>query len=145
MTMPIRSTMFSIIVLATGFALGHVFGIGATANAQTAKVFELRTYTAVEGKLPNLLALFRDDTLRILDKHGMTHIGYWVPQDSPESGNTMIYIVSHDSREAAQASWSAFREDPEWKRVAEESQTDGRVVANVESMFIEATDFSPMK
>ncbi len=106
-------------------------------------VFELRTYTAEEGKLPNLLVLFRDHATRLFKKHGMTHIGYWVPQDSPGSGNTLIYIVSHDSRDAAQESWGAFREDPEWRRVAEESQADGRIVANIESVFIEATDFSP--
>jgi len=106
-------------------------------------VFELRTYTAEEGKLPDLLVLFRDHVTGLFEKHGMTHVGYWVPQDSPGSGNTLIYIVSHDSREAAQASWGAFREDPEWRRVAEESQADGRIVANIESVFIEATDFSP--
>ena len=107
------------------------------------EVFELRTYTAEEGKLPDLLALFRDHATGLFEKHGMNHVGYWVPQDSPGAGNTLIYIVSHESREAAQASWGAFREDPEWRRVAEESQADGRIVANIESVFIEATDFSP--
>ena len=107
------------------------------------KVFELRTYTTEEGKLPNLLALFRDHATQLFEKHGMTHVGYWVPQNSPGSGNTLIYMVSHDSREAAQESWGAFREDPEWHRVAEESQADGRIVANIESVFVEATDFSP--
>ncbi len=116
-----------------------------TADTQSTKVFELRTYTAEEGKLPNVLALFRDDALRIFEKHGIAHVGYWVPQDSPGSGNTLIYIVSHDSREVAQKNWGAFRDDPEWQRVKEESQADGRIVANVESVFIEATDFSPMQ
>ena len=60
-----------------------------------------------------------------------------------ESENTLIYVVSHDSREAAQESWGAFRADPEWQRVAEESQADGRIVTNIASVFIEATDFSP--
>ena len=109
----------------------------------SAKVFELRTYTTEDGKLPNLLALFRDHATRLFEKHGMTHVGYWVPQDSPESENTLIYVVSHDSREAAQESWGAFRADPDWQRVAEASQADGRVVANIASVFIEATDFSP--
>ena len=81
--------------------------------------------------------------LRIFEKHGITHVGYWVPQDFPGSSNTLIYIVSHDSREVAQKSWGAFLDDPEWQRVKEESQADGRIVANAESVFIEATDFSP--
>ena len=107
------------------------------------QVYELRTYTTEDGKLPNLLALFRDHATQLFEKHGMTHVGYWVPQDSPESENTLIYVVSHDSREAAQESWGAFRADPEWQRVAEESQADGPLVANIASVFIEATDFSP--
>lgn len=116
---------------------------GAWVPEESTKIFELRTYTVEEGKLPNLLALFRDHVTRLFEKHGMTHVGYWVPQDPPGSANTLIYIVSHDSRGAAQASWQAFREDPEWQRVSKESQADGRIVANIESVFIEATDFSP--
>ena len=110
---------------------------------ESTQIFELRTYTAEEGRLPDLLTLFRDHATGLFEKHGMTHVGYWVPQESPGSGDTLIYIVGHDSREAAQASWDAFRADPEWRRVAEESQANGRIVANIESEFIEATDFSP--
>ena len=79
------------------------------------------------------------------DNHGMHNVGYWVPQDSPAAENTLIYIISHDSREAAAESWAAFREDPQWQRVSEESQVDGRIVSSVESVFMEATTFSPMK
>ena len=92
-----------------------------------------------------MLALFRDYALRLLEKHGITHVGYWVPQDSPRCENTLLYIVSHDSREAAQKSWKAFRDDTEWQRVKTASQAGGKIVANVESVFIEATDFSPMQ
>lgn len=141
----LRSVVLTFLVFAMGFVLGHFSDRGMTANAQGQKVFELRTYTAPEGKLPNLLARFRDHTMRIFERHGMTNVGYWVPQDSPASENTLVYIISHDSREAAQASWDAFRSDPEWQRVAEQSQVDGRIVSNVESLFLEATDFSPMK
>jgi hypothetical protein len=145
MATALRSTTFTIIVFAIGFALGHIFDGGMTANAQSGKVFELRTYTAPEGKLPNLLARFRDHTLRIFERHGMTNVGYWVPQDSPASENTLIYILSHDSREAAAKSWEAFRADTEWQRIAEESQVDGRIVSSVESVFMDPTEFSPMQ
>lgn len=139
-----RFVLSGAVVFALGFAAGHVFD-GMKANAQSAKVFELRTYTAPEGKLPNLLARFRDHTMRIFDRHGMVNVGYWVPQDSPAAENTLIYLLSHDSRTAAEASWAAFRDDPEWQRVAEESQVDGRIVSNVQSVFLEATDFSPLR
>ena len=73
----------------------------------------------------------------------MTNIGYWVPQDAkdhPES--TLVYIIAHDDRDTATNNWQSFRDDPEWARVAEESQRDGRIVANVESVFLTATDYS---
>src|SRR5260370_4295183 len=75
------------------------------------RIFELRTYTTNEGKLDALQARFRDHTMRIFQKHGMTNVGYWVPEDKP---NTLIYIISHPSREAAKQNWDAFRADPEW-------------------------------
>lgn len=133
-------------VFAAGFGAGSLVDLAPVARAQDGgKVFELRTYTAPAGKLPNLLARFRDHTLGIFERHGMTNVGYWVPQDNPAADNTLVYIISHDSREAAAASWTAFREDPEWQRVAEESQVDGRIVESVESLFLEATDFSPLR
>ena len=108
-------------------------------------MFELRTYTSPEGKLNDLLARFRNDTLRIFEKHGMENVGYWVPTDAPASANTLIYILAHDSRDAATKSWAAFREDPEWNAVTERTQANGPIVSNVQSVFLESTDFSPMK
>lgn len=102
-------------------------------------IFELRTYFPNEGKLEPLLRRFRDHTIRIFDRHGIASVGYWV------SGETLIYILSHASREAARQNWDAFRADPEWKKVAAESEVDGKLVARIESVFMEATDFSPIE
>src|ERR1019366_1244060 len=109
------------------------------------RVFELRTYTCNEGKLPDLLARFRNHTTRIFEKHGMTNIAYWVPQDAPASQNTLIYVISHASREAAKKNWAEFGSDPEWQKVQKESEANGKIVSKVESVFMSATDFSPMK
>ena len=131
--------------IAVGFALGAAYST-AIAQAQPAnRVFELRTYTAPDGKLPDLNARFRNHTMRIFQKHGMTNVGYWVPQDAPAKDNTLIYIVSHASREAAKKSWADFGADPEWKKVSAESQVNGRIVAGVVSVFMDATDYSPIK
>ena len=67
------------------------------------KIYELRTYTCEPGKLDALKARFRDHTVRIFNKHGMESIGYWVPEDPERSSNTLIYILAHPSREAADA------------------------------------------
>jgi hypothetical protein len=108
-------------------------------------VFELRTYTAPEGKLGDLDKRFRDHTMRIFKKHGMENVGYWHPQDAPDSANTLIYIISHKSRDAAKASWAAFQADPDWQRVSTESQVNGRIVSKVVSVFMDPTDYSPIK
>ena len=128
----------SLTLVALGFTASTI--LPATLQAQSSdKVFELRTYTTAEGKLPNLLARFRDHTMRIFERHNMENVAYWVPKDTP---NTLIYIISHASSQAATENWQGFRSDPEWPGVAEASGV-GRV--QVESVFMDATDFSPMK
>ena len=107
----------TLVLLAVGFALGS-WHQASVAHAQNAgRVFELRTYTAPDGKLPDLQARFRNHTMRIFEKHGIKNVGYWVPQDAPAKDNTLIYVISHESREAAKKSWAAFGADPEWQKV----------------------------
>ena len=106
------------------------------------RIFELRTYTAVDGKLENVVARFRDHTVRLFEKHGMENIGYWVAKDTP---NTLIYIVAHKSRDAAKASWDAFRLDPEWVKARTASEANGKIVDKVVTVFMEPVDFSKLK
>jgi hypothetical protein len=131
--------------LALGFWLGRGTPSEAAAAAAKNRVFELRTYYTHEGKLPDLQARFRNHTTKLFKKHGMTNIGYWVPQDAPASANTLIYIISHESRDAAKQSWDAFRNDPQWKEVQKASEANGKIVSKVESVYMDATDYSPMK
>jgi hypothetical protein len=67
------------------------------------------------------------------------------PLDPPASNNQLVYLLAHPSREAAKANWAKFASDPEWKKVASESQANGRILEKVESVFFEAADYSPMK
>ena len=133
-------------MFAAGFGVRGFVG-GEVAHAQAAtRVFEMRTYTAAPGKLAALHSRFRDHTLRLFEKHGMQNIGYWVPADPPNSENTLTYILAHKDREAAKASWAAFGADPDWQKVRKESMADGvSLTTKVESVFMNPTDYSPMK
>ena len=133
------------VIFGAGVATGIVLRPVVTVQAQGARIFELRTYTSPDGKLDALQARFRDHTRRIFDKHGMTSIGYWVPEDEPLRSNTLIYILAHPSREAAKKNWAEFAADPEWKKVSEESQKDGPIVSKVVSVFMDAADYSAIK
>ena len=134
-------------------AIGVLLGAGAlsmngashAADAPAARVFEMRTYYTFPGRLDALHKRFRDHTRRVFEKHGMTNVGYWVPQDAPGHENTLVYVISHASREQAKANWAAFGADPEWKKISEASQVDGKIVERVESVFMDATDYSPLK
>lgn len=128
----------------TTFAL--LLAIPFSAQAQDdGPIFELRTYTATPGNLDNLLTRFRDHTMTLFEKHGMTNIGYWQPTDPEQAEDTLIYLLKHDSQEAANASWRAFGSDPEWTRVNDESNRDGAILQSVERKYLTATDFSQMK
>src|SRR5207302_2401902 len=113
--------------------------------------FEMRTYTAAEGKLEALQARFRDHTNALFLKHGMTVIGYWVPMPPAKEGEadrsktTLVYILAYPDREAREKMWEGFRNDPEWKKVVAESEKNGKLVTKVESVFMAATDYSPIK
>src|SRR5919107_5869616 len=98
----------AVALFAAGFAARGLAGDGVAHAQGSTRVFEMRTYTAAPGKFEALQKRFRDHTLRLFEKHGMTSIGYWVPADPPNSENTLVYILAHKSREAAKASWAAF-------------------------------------
>jgi hypothetical protein len=132
-------------IFVAGFSAGSMRPAGVVQAAAGTHVYELRTYTAPEGKLGELHARFRDHTMRIFNKHGMKSILYMTPQDAPDSQNTLIYVLEHPSRDAAKKAWADFQADPEWKKVSEESQVNGRIVSKVVSVFGDPTDYSPMK
>ena len=136
----------AVTVFAAGFAVRGFVGTPVAHAQSSNRVFEMRTYTAAPGKFDGLQARFRNHTLKMFEKHGMTNIGYWVPADAPKSENTLVYIIAHKSRDAAKQSWAAFQADPEWQAVVKESQKDGRLLANPpESVFLNPTDYSPIK
>lgn len=106
-------------------------------------VYELRTYTTLEGRLPNLNARFKNHTMKLFEKHGMKNVMYWTPTDEKTANNTLIYVLWHASPEAAKKSWDGFRNDPEWHKAHDESEKDGKIVAKVEAVYMKATEYSP--
>jgi hypothetical protein len=117
---------------------------GTTMSAAETPVLELRIYTCEPGRLEALHKRFREHTTKLFEKHGMKNVAYWTPTDEPRSKDTLIYIVQHESREAAKKSWDAFRADPEWMRVRQESESGGKILAKPpEAVYMTATDYSP--
>lgn len=135
----------------TGFVTAIVASLlfspafGEENEVKAPRFFELRIYTTNEGKLEALHQRFREHTNRLFQKHGMELVGYWTPVDGPEAKNTLIYVLAYPSREARDKAWAAFQADPEWIKARDESHKDGVIVAKVESKFMDATDYSPIR
>lgn len=107
------------------------------------RVYELRTYYTHPGKLDELHARFSTHTNHLFVKHGMTLIGYWTPVDG--DGNTLIYLLAHDSMEAATESWKAFSNDPVWREAYAASRENGPLVKQVERQYLDPTEYSPLR
>jgi NIPSNAP len=120
------------------------YSAGADEKAKP-RVYELRTYTTLPGRLPALHARFKDHTIGLFEKHGMKNGMYWVPTDEKKKDNTLIYIVSHESREAADKSWADFLKDPEWAKARDASEKDGKIVMKAEREYMTLVDYSPQK
>ncbi len=129
-------------LLATGVVLGSVAQSSQTEVKESPLYYELRTYTTLEGRLPALHKRFKDHTMKLFEKHGMKNVVYFTPAGKP---NTLIYLLAHKDKASRDASFETFRNDPEWIAARDESEKDGKIVEKVESVFLNPTDYSPMK
>jgi hypothetical protein len=127
--------------LALGLCAATLFAADEKDSKKDAPVYELRIYYANEGKLDALHARFRDHTLKLFEKHGIKNVGYWVPLENPE--RKLVYFIECPSREARDKSFKEFGADPAWKKAAADSEKDGKLVAKVDSYFLQTTDYSP--
>lgn len=115
------------------------------AQEKKPRLFEIRTYITYDGKLDALNARFRDHTNKLFIKHGMEIVGYWVPTDPEKSKNTLVYILAFADKEARDKAFKSFQADPDWQKARTESEKDGKIVKQVISELMIATDYSPMK
>jgi len=142
----LRNTGITMGLVSVAFGLGIAIGLGARADAQrSARVLEIRRYTANEGKLNDLVKRMGGGEAALFEKHGMTNVFHSVAADAPESQHTYIYVLSHESREAAKKSWDGFRNDGDWKTLRARSETAGPLVGKVESIFVNPTEYSMLK
>lgn len=113
-------------------------------QADNNRIFELRIYHALPGKLPALESRFCNTTSKLLAKHNLKIVGYWVPEGTPDWDNTLIFLMAHSSREEAKKNWDAMRSDPEFQAVMKSEQVD-KLVEKLDVTYMRPADFSQMK
>ena len=109
------------------------------------RLFELRTYTCLPGRLPNLTTRFKDHTLNLFEKHGMENIAYFNSIENDGAQSKLVYLLAHKNQDVATKSWEAFRADPVWVAAKDESEKDGKIVEKVESVYLTPLSFSKIK
>jgi hypothetical protein len=135
-------------ILSLAYGAATVLGFSTLRGSNTESphhVYELRLYHVNEGKMDALKARFRDHVDAIFRRHNMKSIGYWSPEDAPESQDLLIYILEHPSRQEAEKNWAAFQADPEWQKVKAESEANGKLVDRIDHYFMDPTSFSALK
>jgi hypothetical protein len=125
-------------------ALAPMIALTADSSAaeKDSRVYEMRVYYAAPGKLEALNARFKDHTIKLFEKHGLTNVGYFVPVDNKD--NKLVYFISAPSKEARDKSFKDFSADPDWQKAYKESEKDGKLVNKVDSTFLTVTDYSPL-
>jgi NIPSNAP len=126
------------------FTAGPIFHLNEV-RADSNRVFELRIYHALPGKLPAMESRFRDTTSKLLVKHDLNVIGYWIPDSkSPAWDNTFVFLLAHSSREEAEKNWREMAADPGFQEIIKSEQKE-RLLDKADTTYMQPTDFSPMK
>jgi hypothetical protein len=113
-------------VLGLSFGVAGV-GWGFAQQQNAIGFYELRIYTAQPGKRDALAARFASRTAAIYARHGITNVGYWIPQQSdPEIGvsaeNTFIYMRGYPSKAERDKRLTAAHDDPEFLDVVRKQE-----------------------
>jgi hypothetical protein len=116
-----------------------------TSNDKAERIFELRTYHLFPGKVENIKARFRDHTIKLFEKHGMTNVVYWLTAEKDGTQPELVYLLAHKNEQAAKASFDVFKSDPAWVKAKDASEADGKIVEKVVSVYLTPLDFSPLK
>jgi len=144
----VKLLLGSVALVGLGMAIGWTAKPVLAQPEKPSYVYELRTYTTEEGRLPALNKRFRDHTVKLFEKHGMKNVVYLTPVDAEGKAidNKLVYLLAHKSQADAKKSFASFGADPDWKAAREASEADGKILAKPpESQFYVPTDYSPMK
>ena len=132
------------------------------------RVFELRLYTVEDGKVGRLSDVFRDNVTGMFARHGMANTAYLIPRDEPACGtfragatirepafdygpcpwsrDTLVYLLGHDSPEAAERNWASFAADEDGLRSFREDYARAGVkVMRIASVLLDPAEYSALR
>ncbi len=106
-------------------------------------LYEMRSYYVVPGRLPDIVARFRDHTTGIFERIGIKNVGYWT--ELVGRNDLLVYIIAFEDMADREAKWEKFITDPEWVEVKTRTEANGQIVRYLENRFLAPTDYSPLQ
>lgn len=107
-------------------------------------IYELRIYSCLPGRLPNVLKRFETITLRLWEKHQIRQAGFFTTLIG-ESNQELTYLLAWESMAEREQKWTAFQNDPAWLAARVETERDGQLIQNIRNQFLQPTAFSIVK
>jgi hypothetical protein len=107
-------------------------------------IYELRTYTAMAGRLPDLHRRFQDITLGFFRKHGIQPVGFWTNEIGGPN-DQIIYMLAYESLADREMRWGAFLADPDRQAKFAETEKGGPLVRRLTAQILRPTPYSPMQ
>lgn len=105
-------------------------------------LWETRVYTVAPGRMADLHERFRNHTLRLFDRHGISPVGFFVNEVGGVS-DQLTYFLSFESHAQREESWKNFLSDPEWQEVKAASEKSGPLVVRIDNRLLKSMDYSP--
>lgn len=107
-------------------------------------IYEMRSYRAMPGRMPDLLKRFDTITLKLFEKHGIKQAGFWTTEVG-ESNHNLMYLIAYESMADREKKWGAFSTDPEWISKRAETEKNGPLVRRLTAQILRPTAYSPMR
>jgi hypothetical protein len=120
--------------------------VATPAGEPSHKLFELRIYESpTHRQLGYLHDRFAGGEIDIFHKSGIHPILYADTIFGPNQPN-MAYLIPFESEAHREKGWAAFRGNPDWVRICDESvRHGGEIVRNITNMFLSPTSFSMIR
>jgi len=115
------------------------FGLQAD-DKETRRMFELRMYTAKEGKLPKIVELFEKTGVVLYAKYDIKAHGFFTSTDPKQP--KFVALLSHADKKSRDENIAKVRGDETFKTAFAALNADGPIIEKAEEFFLNETDYT---
>lgn len=107
-------------------------------------MYELRTYTGVPGRVPQIIEGLRANACSLFVRYGFRPLAFWETSDRAAEERSVVYLLEWRDVAEQQAGWAALKADPDWHAFLAETQRRGAAIARVTTVNLDAIPDMPL-